>query len=67
MRGNNRKAALEAVRKRTFVHDCLAEPNVSILGLQKPIAIAFSVAIGLRNRPYRTIFAVWCGDPSIRL
>ena len=32
-------------------------------GLQKPVAIAFPVATGLCNRPYRKIFDVWCGDP----
>jgi hypothetical protein len=42
------------LRKGTFMHVGLAGPNTSILGLQKPIAIAFSMAIGLRNRalPY---------------
>ncbi len=37
------------LHKGTFVHVGLAGPNTSILGLQKPIAFAFSLAIGLRN------------------
>jgi hypothetical protein len=39
---------------RTFVQVGLAGPNTSILALQNPIAIAFSLAIGFRNNalPY---------------
>jgi hypothetical protein len=32
--------------------------------LHKDIAIGFLKATGFRNKPKRTIFDVWCGDPS---
>ena len=43
------EGSLFGLRKRTFGHGGLAVPNTSILGLQNPIAIAFSLATGLRN------------------
>jgi len=38
------------VRKGTFVQVGLAVPNTSIFALQNSIAIAFSLAIGFRNK-----------------
>ena len=52
------------LHKRTFGQGWVAWSTSAISGLQKLIAIAFVVAIGLCNRPYRPIFDVWCGDPK---
>ena len=35
-----------------------------IFALHKGIAIGFVKAIGFRNKPKRTIFYFWCGDPN---
>jgi hypothetical protein len=35
--------------------------------LQKCIALGFWMAIGSRNSPKRTIFDVWCSEPSLPL
>jgi hypothetical protein len=32
--------------------------------LHKGIALGFGMATGFRNKPKRTIFDVWCGDPD---
>jgi hypothetical protein len=42
--------SISGLRKRTFVQVGLAGLNNSILALQNPIAIAFSLAIGFRNK-----------------
>jgi hypothetical protein len=51
---NRRRACLRVAQTNVYARVGVAGPNTSILGLQKPIAIAFSLAIGLLNRalPY---------------
>jgi hypothetical protein len=41
-----------------------ARAKAQQFALQKGIAIGFLKAIGFRNKPKRTIFYFWCGDPK---
>jgi hypothetical protein len=51
------------LHKRTFVQRFDEQTQTQHFELQKGIAIGFLKAIGFRNKPKRTIFYFWCGDP----
>jgi len=46
-----------------YCKDALLAGKTPYFALHKGIAIGLLKAIGFRNKPKRTIFAFWCGDP----
>src|SRR3981189_327342 len=51
-------------RHRRSLQRCSNFRRAPYFALHKGIAIGFLKAIGFRNKPKRTIFCFWCGDPT---
>ena len=51
------------LRKRRLLQRSSTCRKAPHFALHKGIAIGFLKATGFRNKPKRTIFDVWCGDP----
>jgi hypothetical protein len=63
LKQSNQEGSIGILRKRRLLQRSSTCRKAPHFALHKGIAIGFLKATDFRNKPKRTIFDVWCGDP----